>query len=184
MKTLIINGSPRKNGDTGALINALTARLEGEIKTVTWRDDISPCLDCRWCWDNDGCCVNDGMQEVYEYWRDCDNVVLASPIWFSSLSGPALNIASRFQTSFMARFRRKIPSPATKNGVLIFTGGQPGTEEAPEKSARIILRNMNVKTPLVAVIKSMNTDNLPAKDDKAALAAAESAAEELNRLGK
>ena len=182
MKTLIINGSPRRGGDTEVLINALTANLKGEIRTVSWKDDISPCIDCRWCWNNDGCALQDDMQDIYEYWRDCDNVVLASPIWFSSLSGPALNIASRFQPSFMARSRRKIPSPATKNGVLIFTGGQPGTEEAPEKSARIILRNMNVKTPLVAVIKSMNTDNVPARDDMAALAAAEAAALALNAL--
>lgn len=184
MKTLIINGSPRKNGDTEALINALAARLEGEIKTVTWRDDISPCLDCRFCWEHDGCAISDGMQAVYDFWRECDNVVFTSPVWYSSLSGPALNIASRFQTSFMARFHRKIPSPATKNGVLIFTGGQPGTEKNPEESARIILRNMNVKTPLVSVIKSMDTDNIPAKDDAAAIAMAEQAADALNALGR
>ena len=184
MKTLIINGSPSKNGDTEALISALTAKLNGECRIVSWRDDVSPCVDCRWCWQHDGCAINDGMQAIYEYWKDCDNVVLASPIWFSSLSGPALNIASRFQTSFIARFRRKIPSPPTKNGVLILVGAQPGTEKHPEENALTILRNMNVKRPLVAVIKSMNTDDLPAKDDAAALAAAEAAAVELNRLGE
>ena len=182
MKTLIINGSPRKGGDTEALINALVSRLDGEYRIVTCRDDVSPCLDCRFCGENDGCCVNDSMQDVYKFWKECDNVVLASPIWFSSLSGPMLNIASRFQTAFMARFRRRIPSPATKNGVLIFTGGQPGTEKHPEESARIILRTMNVRTPPVAIISSMNTDNVPAKDDAAALSAAADAAEALNRL--
>ena len=182
MKTLIINGSPRRGGDTEALINALVSHLDGEYRIVTCRDDISPCTDCRFCWEHDGCCVNDGMQAVYDFWHDCDNVVFASPIWFSSLSGPALNIASRFQTSFMARFRRKIPSPATKNGVLILVGAQPGTEKGPEQNANIILRNMNVKTPPVAVIKSMNTDSVPARDDKAALAMAAQAAHDLNML--
>lgn len=184
MKTLIINGSPRKGGDTEAIINALVARLDGEYRVVGMGEDISPCVDCRWCWNNDGCCIRDGMQDVYEYWKECDNVVFASPIWFSSLSGPALNIASRFQTSFIARFRRKIPSPPTKNGVLILVGAQPGTEAGPEKNAYTILRNMNVKTPLAAVIKSMNTDDVPAKDDAAALRDAANAAAELNRLCK
>ena len=109
-------------------------------------------------------------------------VVAFTAVWFSSLSGPALNIASRFQTSFMARLHRKIPSPATKNGVLIFTGGQPGTEKNAEESARIILRNMNVKTPLIAVIKSMDTDNIPAAQDSAALDMIRAAAEKLNGL--
>ena len=34
MKTLIINGSPRKNGDTVSLINVLTEHLTGEYKIV------------------------------------------------------------------------------------------------------------------------------------------------------
>ena len=182
MKTLIINGSPRTGGDTEALINAFIARLDGEYRIVSHRDAISPCVDCRFCWQNDGCAINDEMQSVYEYWRASDNVVLASPIWFSSLSGPALNIASRFQTSFIARFRRRIPSPPTKNGVLMLVGAQPGTEKHPEENARMILRNMNVKLPLAATIRSMNTDNVPAKYDAAAISAAEAAAEALNLL--
>ena len=182
MKTLIINGSPRIGGDTEALINAFTAHLDGEYRVISCRDGIAPCADCRRCWHEDGCVIKDAMQDIYEYRRECDNVVLASPIWFSSLSGPVLNIASRFQTFFIARFRRKIPSPPTKNGVLMLVGGQPGTEKHPEESARIILREMNVKQPLVATIHSMNTDNVPAKNDAAAVAAAASAAEALNRL--
>lgn len=180
MKTLIINGSTRAGGDVEALIGALTENLAGEYRTVGWKDPISPCTDCRFCWQHDGCAINDGMQGVYEYWRECNNVVFASPVWFSSLSGPALNIASRFQTSFIARFRRKIPSPPTKNGVLILAGAQPGTEAGPEKNAMTILRNMNVKLPLIAVVRSMNTDNVPAKHDREALAAARAAAEALN----
>ena len=34
MKTLIINGSPRKNGDTTSLINILTEQLNGEYKII------------------------------------------------------------------------------------------------------------------------------------------------------
>ena len=66
MKTLIINGSPRKNGDTVALIEALTQRLSGEIRVISCHDDISPCIDCRFCWKQEGCAVQDDMQEIYE----------------------------------------------------------------------------------------------------------------------
>ena len=34
MKTLIFNGSPRKNGDTVSIINKVTDGLEGEYKIV------------------------------------------------------------------------------------------------------------------------------------------------------
>ena len=76
MKTLILNGSPRKNGDTVGLINKLTEQLNGEYKIVdVYYSDISACVDCRYCWNNDGCSIKDEMTEIYYYIADCDNVV-------------------------------------------------------------------------------------------------------------
>lgn len=180
MKTLIINGSPRKGGDTEVLINEFVKHIEGEVKIVGRKDDISPCVDCRYCWKHPGCAVKDGMQEVYEYLIECDNVVLASPIWFSSLSGPLLDIASRFQTNFNGWFRRGEKIPVDKNGVIILVGAQPGTETEPEKNALTILRNMYADRRRVMVIKAMNTDEVPAGEDAAAIAHVRAAAERLN----
>ena len=182
MKTLVINGSTRANGDTQALLDAFLAELEGDVKIVTWQDDISPCVDCRTCWIKPGCTIRDDMQEVYDYLTDCDNVVLASPIWFSSLSGPMLNITSRLQTLFMGRFRRGEKHDPVKNGVLILTGAQPKTKDGPEANALTILRNMRVKKPLVAQVYSLDTDHLPARQDEQALADARRAGRILNEL--
>lgn len=169
MKTLIINGSPRKNGDAAALIDQLMLHLEGEVRVISCYDNISPCIDCRYCWKNDGCALQDDMQAVYAYLADCDNIVLASPIWFSSLSGPALNLGSRFQRYFASRFfQKKPPALKPKKGLLIFVGGQPGTEEMPARNAVTILRNANVLKDEITVVSSMLTDKIPAKDDKKA----------------
>ena len=54
MKTLIINGSPKKNGDTAALIDELLRHLEGEVRIISGDDSISPCIDCRFCWKKNG----------------------------------------------------------------------------------------------------------------------------------
>lgn len=68
MKTLIINGSPRKNGDTKTLINEMMTVLNGEVMVIdTYDNDIKPCMDCRYCWEHSGCSIQDGMQEVYSY---------------------------------------------------------------------------------------------------------------------
>lgn len=92
MKTLIINGSPRVNGDTNSLINIVKERIAGEYKIVdAYRCNISPCLDCRFCRENSGCAIQDEMQEVYEYINDCDNILIASPIYFSELTGKVLS---------------------------------------------------------------------------------------------
>lgn len=183
MKTLILNGSPRRNGDTAALIDCLTQTLQGEVRQLSISDQISPCLDCRRCWTKPGCAIQDKMQEIYPYLESCENFVLASPIWFSSLSGPLLNLASRFQTYFAGRFFRNeaFPFPA-KNGVILLTGGEPGTEEAPLANALTIFKMIHVRRPPVAVIRSMDTNHLPAQKDTRALEAARNAAQLLNRL--
>lgn len=55
MKTLILNGSPRENGDTVSLINKVIGNLNGEYKIINAYDcDINPCVDCRYCWNNTG----------------------------------------------------------------------------------------------------------------------------------
>ena len=182
MKTLIVNGSPRKNGDAQALLEAFLSELQGEVRMVTWQDDISPCIDCRFCWKESGCAVKDGMQEIYRFHAQCDNVVLLSPIWFSSLSGPLLNIASRFQTLFIGRFRRGEKQNADKNSVLMLVGAQKETMHAPRAAAMVILRTMRAKVPPAAEVYSLNTDRMPAKRDENALEQARMAARRLNEL--
>ena len=55
MKTLIFNGSPRKNGETAYMIRTLQENLGGDFKVVNaYRADIRPCIDCRWCFDHAG----------------------------------------------------------------------------------------------------------------------------------
>ena len=108
MKTLIINGSPRINGDTASLLDVIKEKIEGEYRVVdAYRCSISPCLDCRFCWKNNGCAINDEMQEIYDYIQICDNILIASPIYFSELTGKLLDVGSRLQTYFCARFFRK-----------------------------------------------------------------------------
>lgn len=183
MKTLNINGSPKKNGDTAALVSEFTKNLIGEVRVLSPHGNISPCNDCRYCWTRPGCAINDEMQNIYPYLSECDNVVLASPIWFSSLSGPLLDIASRFQTLFAAGyFRGEKTKVKQKNGVIIIVGAERGTEIIPTETALTIMKFMNVRRPPVAAIYSLDTNNTPAATDESALREAREAAVLLNDL--
>ncbi len=96
MRTLIINGSPRRNGDTSTLVRELKKHLEGDLIEVwAYYDKISPCIDCRACWKQKGCVIKDGMAKIYN--DDYDNVVIASPVHMSNLTSPLLGIASVFR---------------------------------------------------------------------------------------
>ena len=131
MKTLIFNGSPRKNGETAYMIRILQEALGGEFKVVNaYRADIRPCIDCRWCFDHAGCAVKDEWQEVLSYIEECDHIILASPVYFEEVTGMLLAVMSRLQTYFSARYiRKEEPVPKKKTGAVLLTAGSIGPRE-------------------------------------------------------
>lgn len=185
MKTLIFNGSPRKNGDTASLINILTDRLHGDIMTVDcYYADISPCIDCRKCRDALMCPINDEMQSIYRYIEDCDNIVIASPVYYSELTGRLLDTASRLQMYFSARFFRKENPPIKpKKGAVILVGGGNGSPQKAFETAVCILHTVNTYDihPLVC---SHSTDNIPAAKDETAVSGVHSIADFFNNVGQ
>lgn len=183
MNTLIINGSPRKLGDSITLINEMKKYLKGShIDVNTYYDDISPCIDCRYCWSNEGCCIDDKMQDVYTLLNEVDNVIIASPLYFSELTGELLNFASRLQMVYAQQSLRKNTEFKfkRKNGVLILVGGGDKVTKPAEIRAQIIFNLMNVK--LIESIFSLETNILPAKEDNKALEKAKEVALLLNQL--
>lgn len=170
MKTLILNGSPRRTGDTTSMLDMLVKALDGEHLTITAYDcSISPCIDCRYCHRHSGCAIKDGMQEVYDYLSECDNVIIASPVYFSELTGKLLCVASRLQTYFCARaFRNEDPGLSIKKGGIILAGGGNGSPDRAIATARLLLRHMGCRD-IFEPVMSLNTDRLPAIEDKAAL---------------
>ncbi len=181
MKTLILNGSPRVHGDTVSLINRLTESLDGEYRIVdAYRSNISPCLDCRYCWENSGCAIIDEMTEIYSYIEDCDNIVIASPIYFSELTGKMLDLGSRLQTYYCGRFFRKEEIGITpKRGAVILVGGGDGRIEKAYETACILMHHMNCYN-IDEVVCSFNTNVVPAVQDKEALEGIDRIAKFLN----
>lgn len=181
MHTLIINGSPHKNGDTAALIDALREHLKGEVTQVDcYRANISPCVDCRWCTKNPGCVIKDGMQDLYSVIENCDCIVIASPVYFSLPTAPVLSVCSRIQTYFCASFFRKSPVPIKpKRGGILISGGGSGSAAPAEETSRRLLRYMKARQ-IGPVVASLATDKLPARDDPSIPQQAKALADFLN----
>lgn len=173
MTTLILNGSPRPNGDIAALIAALRENLTGEVCQLDcYREKISACVDCRHCVTRSGCAIQDDMQRWYPILERCDCIVAASPVYFSLPTPPLLAFASRLQPYFCASFMRGESSPLRpKRGAILLAGGGSGSADPAESALRGILRSLKVRDILPAV-RSLSTDRLPAFRDAAALAAA------------
>lgn len=170
MNTLIFNGSPRPKGDTAALIERFLSELPGEHWIVNaYGSKIAPCVDCRRCRKLPGCAIEDGMRRVYERVEACDNVLIASPVYFEALTGRLLDVASRLQTYFCARtFRGEEPISRPKRGAILLVGGSGGGMEPALRSAKILLRLMRCEE-ICAPVCVKRTDHRPAIEDEAAL---------------
>ena len=181
MKTIIFNGSPRKNGDTAAMIAEMKKQLHGEVIVLDcYREKISPCVDCRRCMKEAGCAIPDGMQKYYAALQECDCVVIASPVYYSLPSAPLLAVMSRLQTWFCASRFRKEPVPIkSKRGGIILSGGGSGSADPAIDTCKRLLRVMRAKE-IGPMALSLDTDHVPAAQDEVALAQARALAAFLN----
>lgn len=93
MKILILNGSPRKDGNTETHINAFVdgaATNKHEINIISvCQKDISGCLACEYCHTrgNGKCIQQDDMQEIYPLLEQAEMIVLASPVYYHGFTG-------------------------------------------------------------------------------------------------
>ena len=81
-------GSPRKNGNTYALLKPFMEELSANNveHDLIWLHDkkILPCIACRKCqkdWSIFGCQYDDDMQEIFDKILDADHLIFATPIY-------------------------------------------------------------------------------------------------------
>lgn len=92
MKTLIINGSPRKNGNTSELVNRFIEKIknESDVKMINIYDmNLKGCMNCNACQEDvleDHCTIKDDMSKLYPEFIGSEVVVLASPIYMWQLT--------------------------------------------------------------------------------------------------
>lgn len=92
-KIVILNGSPRKNGNTSALVKKFIEGAESAGNTVTEffldKMNINGCKGCFGGHSSKVCpCVQkDDMAEIYPAVRECDIVVFATPLYYWNMSG-------------------------------------------------------------------------------------------------
>ena len=93
MKVIGINGSPRKNGNTAMLINAVFEELKKEgIETEYIQlggKAIHGCTACMKCFErkNNTCSIeSDKLNEVIAKMVEADGIILGSPTYFSNVT--------------------------------------------------------------------------------------------------
>lgn len=99
-KVLILSGSPRMHGNSNILCDefargATEAGYEIEKINVS-RMKVAGCLGCNACYKNGGTCVQkDEMEQIREKMIATDVIVLASPIYFYSMTAQLKAVIDR-----------------------------------------------------------------------------------------
>ena len=104
MKTVILFGSPRKEGNTIQLARAVSDALKakgGNVRMLYLNDlNIRPCQGCYACLKSGVCKINDDMKDIRKYVLESDLIVYATPIYWFGPSGQ-LKIAMDRSIAFM-----------------------------------------------------------------------------------
>ena len=131
IKVLGIAGSPRRGGNTEILLDralegAASKGAETE-KIVLSELQIAPCLNCDDCLLAGECSIRDQMDLVYVKLREADRLILASPIFFLSVSAQAKAMIDRCQALWATKYILHRPiSLKKRRGLFIAVGHWKG----------------------------------------------------------
>lgn len=99
MKVLILNGSPRKDGNTSIAIAEAEKVFAAEgIETVTVQVgnlDIRGCIACRSCMKNGKCVFDDKVNELAPLFEEADGLIVASPVYYASANATLIACLDR-----------------------------------------------------------------------------------------
>lgn len=99
MKVLMLNGSPRANGNTAialAEMEKIFAEEGIECETVhVGNQCIRSCIACGYCGKAGKCVFEDGVNGVAEKLQSCDGLVVGSPVYYASANATLVALLTR-----------------------------------------------------------------------------------------
>lgn len=99
MKVLIINGSPRVNGNTSIALKEMENIFKQEnveFETIqVGNKDIRGCIACNSCYETGKCVFKDEVNEIALKFKEADGLVVASPVYYASANATLIALLDR-----------------------------------------------------------------------------------------
>ena len=99
MKVLMINGSPRKDGNTALALEEMKKAFEAEdieVEIVSiGTTAIRGCIACNTCAQKGSCVFDDPVNEAAKKLEDADGLVVATPVYYASANGSLISFLDR-----------------------------------------------------------------------------------------
>ena len=107
-KIVAIYGSPRRKGNTATLLKQAVqgARdADAQVEEIVLRDlKLSPCLEIYGCKERGECTIKDDFQHVRDQILESRGLILASPIFFYTVSAHTKILMDRFQSLWVKKY--------------------------------------------------------------------------------
>ncbi|KPA09777.1 NADPH-dependent FMN reductase [Candidatus Magnetomorum sp. HK-1] len=135
MKLVSILGSPRKNGNSAILtqdVIDIAEQSNASIQSFHLNQlNYKGCQACMACkTKTDHCVIKDDLQDVLTAIRDCDILVLASPVYFADVTSQMKGLIDRTYSFLVPDFLSKPqPSRLQSGKTLIFILPQAQPDE-------------------------------------------------------
>ncbi len=143
MNILILQGSPRANGNTAWMAEEFKKAAEAAGHEVTLvnvaRKKIAGCLACEYCHTkgNGACIQKDDMQELYPLMAEAEVLVLAAPIYYFTLCA---QIQAPIQRMYCVNNPAKV-----KKMALLTSSYSPGVYDGATAEFRDICNYWNIE---------------------------------------
>ncbi|MEI3293574.1 MAG: flavodoxin family protein [Thomasclavelia ramosa] len=112
MKVILINGSPNAKGGRYTALEEVSKTLKSEgIETEiihVGHKDIGGCIGCRQCKTKGKCVFNDIVNDIAPKFKECDGIVIGSPVYFASANGTLVSFIDRLFYSMTADKTMKV----------------------------------------------------------------------------
>ena len=112
MKVILINGSTNAKGCTYTALEEVSKTLKSEgIETEiihVGHKDIRGCIGCRQCKTKGKCVFNDIVNDIAPKFKECDGIVIGSPVYFASANGTLVSFIDRLFYSMTADKTMKV----------------------------------------------------------------------------
>lgn len=106
MKVLMLNGSPKANGNTVLALNEAKQEFEKqgvEVELIhVGNQSVRGCIACQSCRKNGKCVFDDIVNELAPKLEQCDGLIVASPVYYASANATLVAVLDRlfYSTAF------------------------------------------------------------------------------------
>ena len=170
MKILVLNGSPRKNGNVSNLLKKESDRLlkKNPGAEIIWENvsdlNFSFCHGCMACRSKGSCLLpEDDAHKIENEIKECDMLMVGTPVYWANMNGKLKCLFDRLVGVLMGESKHGIPIPLHKGkkAVIVTSCTTPfpfnyfcGQSSGAVRAVREVLKSSGFK-----VIKKINLSN-------------------------